>query len=122
MSAHATRPDPPPSAYPWTAQTTGAGQRVDCLQHAVQAHRVLDVRLVVEVDRRPLPFHVGAGAERRPLAREDDRARVADVRERVRELCDERGVERVAPLGARKRHVENLSVPLHSQRAHEPAA
>ena len=26
MSAQATRPEPPPSAYPWTQQTTGAGQ------------------------------------------------------------------------------------------------
>ena len=26
MSAHATRPAPPPSAWPWTAATTGAGQ------------------------------------------------------------------------------------------------
>ena len=44
-SAHATSPQPPPSAWPWTRATTGAGQRVDRLEHVVEAQRVPDVLL-----------------------------------------------------------------------------
>ena len=57
---------------------SGAG--VDRLAHLVQAHRVLDVLVVGEVDRRALPLDVGAGAEGGAFAGEDDGARVADQR------------------------------------------
>ena len=55
----------------------GAG--VDRLEHRVEAHRVLDVLVVVEVDRRALPVHVGAGAKAWALTREPDCACVRHV-------------------------------------------
>ena len=94
--------------------------RVDRLQHPVQAHRVLDVLLVREVDRGALPLDVGARAEARPLSGEDDRARVVDVRERFGELGDERGVERVAALWPRERHPQDAAVPFDAQGPHAP--
>ena len=50
-----------------------------------------------------------------PVAREHDRARVADVRERLRQLRDQRRVERVAPLRPRQRDPEHRAVPFHAQ-------
>ena len=96
----------------------GRRARVDRLQHPVQPHRVLDVLVVREVDRGALPFDVGAGAEARPLAGEDDRARVADVSEGLGELGDQRGVERVPPLGTRERDPEDVAVSFDPERAH----
>ena len=98
------------------------GARVDRLEHGVQPHRVLDVLVVGEVDRRSLPLDVRAGAERWPLAFEEHRARVSDVRERVGELGDEVGVESVATLRLRERHSQDVPVPNHPQRAHRPGA
>ncbi len=69
---------------------------VDRLEHRVEAHGVLDVLLVGEVDRRSLPLDVRAGTEARPFTRQHDRASVADVGERVGQLSDERRVERVS--------------------------
>ena len=118
MSAQATSPEPPPRANPWTQQTTGSGTGVDRLEHAVETHRIGDVLLVGQVDRRALPLDVGAGAERRPVAFEQHGSRIADVREGLRELGDERRVEGVAALGLRERHAEEVSVPLDPQRRH----
>ena len=118
MSAHATRPEPPPSANPWTQQTTGAGQESIGSSIAVEPHRVLDVLVVREVDRRALPLDVGARAERRPLALEQDGPRIADVGERVRQLRDEAGVEGVPSLGLRERDPEDVSVANDLQRSH----
>ncbi len=84
MSQHATRPQPPPSACPCTRATTGAGQRVDRVEHRAQPQRVGDVLVVRQLDRRAHPVDVRAGRERRAVAREHDRARVADVGERRR--------------------------------------
>ena len=94
----------------------GRGTGVDRLEHAVEPHRVLDVLVVVELDRDALPLHVRAGAEARPFAREDDRARVADVGERLGQLRDERCVERVAALRPRERDAQNLAVAFDPER------
>ena len=98
------------------------GTGVDRLEHGVETHRVGDVLLVGQVDRRALPLDVSAGAERRPVAFEQYTARVADVREGVREFGDERRVECVAPLGLRERHAEEVPVPLDPQRRHQRGA
>ena len=83
---------------------------VDRLEHLAEPARVLDVLLVAQVDRRAHPLDVGAGAEALAVAREHDRARVADVGERLAQLGDQRGVERVAPLGPRERHAQERPV------------
>ena len=95
---------------------------VDRLEHAVEPHRVLDVLVVGEVDRGSLPLDVRTGAEGRPLALEEHGARVADVRERLGELGDEGGIERVPALGLRERHAEDVSVADDLQRAHRRGA
>ena len=59
---------------------------VDRLEHGVEAHCVLDVVVVVEVDRGTLPVHVGSGAKARPLALEPDHARISDVGESPRRV------------------------------------
>ena len=94
------------------AADDGSRAGVDRLQHPVEAHRVLDVLVVGEVDRGSLPLDVGSGTEARALAGENDRARVADVRERSGQLRDERRVERVPPLGPCERHPEDVPVAL----------
>src|SRR5205807_1973014 len=75
------------------------------------------VLLEAEVDRRPLPFDVRAGAEARPIAGEHDRPRVADVRERVVQCRDQLGVERVAALGLRERHAKQRPVAFDPKHA-----
>ena len=57
----------------------GRGAGVDRLEHCMEAHRVQDVLVVVEVDRCTLPLHVGSGAKARPLAFEPDGAYVPHV-------------------------------------------
>jgi dihydrodipicolinate synthase/N-acetylneuraminate lyase len=97
----------------------GGRAPVDRLTHAVEAHRVLDVLLVREVDRRALPVDVGAGAEALALAGENDGTRVSYVREGIRQLGDESGVEGIAPLRAGQRHPQDGPVPLDAERAHD---
>ena len=97
------------------ARHDGSRARVDGLEHAVEPHRVLDVLVEREVDRRTLPFDVGAGAEALPFAGQHDAASVAHVRERVGERGDERRVERVAAVGARQRHAEDATVAVDVQ-------
>jgi dihydrodipicolinate synthase/N-acetylneuraminate lyase len=96
----------------------GNGTAVNRLEHGVEAHRVLDVLVVVEVDRRALPVHVGPGAEAWPLALEPDGACVTDVDERPRQLCDQGRVECIPALGARERDAEDVPLPLDPERAH----
>jgi dihydrodipicolinate synthase/N-acetylneuraminate lyase len=88
------------------------------LEHSVQAHGVIDVLFEREVDGRALPVHIGAGAEARALAGEDDGACVGDVRECVRQLRDQGGVEGVPPFGPRQRDPQDRSVTLDLERAH----
>ena len=102
------------------APITGAGHGVDRLEHHPQPPRVGDVLLVAELDRGPHPVDVGAGAEARPVAREHDRARVADVGERLGQLGDQLGVERVAPVRPRHRHAQGVRDLLDAQRSHAP--
>ncbi len=97
------------------------GAAVDRVEHRTEAQRVGDVVLVREVDRRPHPFDIGTGRERLPVPAQQHRTCVSDVRERIRELGDERGVERVAALGARHRDVQQRAVALDPQRAHSNA-
>ena len=91
---------------------------LDGLEHAVEAHRVLDVLVVGEVDRGALPLDVCPGAEALALAGEDDRTRVSDVREGLGQLGDERRVERVPALGPRERDAEHRAVLLDAEGAH----
>ena len=94
------------------------GTPVDRLEHAVEAHRVLDVLLVGEVDRGALPLDVGAPAEGRSLSGQDDRARILDAGERLGQLGDQRCIEGVAALRSRECHPQHRTVPLHAQGAH----
>src|SRR5207237_2060890 len=75
--------------------------RVDRLEHPVEAHGVLDVLVVREVDRGALPLDVGSGAEAGAVPCEDDDARVAGVCDGVGQLGDEGRVECVWALGPR---------------------
>ena len=80
MSAHATSPAPPPSAWPCTRATTGAGQPSIASSICRSALRVGDVLLVARARPSAHPLDVGAGGEARALAGEHDRAHVvADV-------------------------------------------
>ena len=54
----------------------------------------------------------------RPVAGEDDRPRVADVRERLGQLADQLRVERVPPLRLRERDAQHRSVALDAQARH----
>ena len=94
---------------------------VDRLAHLVQPHRVLDVLVVGQVDRGALPLDVGPGTEGGAFAREDDGACVADQRERLGQLGDERGVERVTAVGTGQRDLVDRAVPLCAQPAHAAA-
>ena len=96
------------------------GAAVDRLEHAAQRVRVGDVRVEVEVDRAAHPLDVRTGAEARPVPREHDGPRGADVDERLGELGDQRGVERVARLRPREGDAEDVAVPLDAERSHEP--
>ena len=68
------------------------------------------------------PLDVAAGAERRPVAGEHDRARVGRVAECGGQLGDRRRVERVAPLRPRERDAGEASVALDPNGAHSARA
>ena len=78
----------------------GSGAAVDRLEHAAERVRVGHVGVEVELDGGAHPLDVGAGAEARPVTGEQHRARLADVDERLGELCDQVGVEGVSRLRA----------------------
>ena len=94
---------------------------VDRVEHPPQRVRVGDVLVVGEGDRAAHPLDVGAGAEARPVAREHDGTRLADVDERLGELLDQRRVEGVARLGAGQGDAEDVVVPFDPQRVHVTA-
>jgi hypothetical protein len=104
------------------ARQHGRRAAVDRLAHRVEPQRVRDVLLVGQVDGRALPFDVRARAEGLALAGEDDRARVADISERLGQLGDQRRVEGISPVGARERDAQNGTVSLQAKRAHVRAA
>ncbi len=89
--------------------------RLDGLQHAVEPHRILDVLVEREVDRRTLPLDVGARAEAPAFPGEHHTAGVADVGERFCESGDERRVECVVAFRAGERHAEDVPVPANVQ-------
>src|SRR5581483_7862592 len=88
---------------------------VDGREHRVQAEGVLDVLVDAEIDRGALPVDVRARAEAGALSGQNDGARVADVRERVVQPRDQRGVEGVTPLGPRERDAQDGAVALDFQ-------
>ena len=92
--------------------------RVDRLAHAEEPQRVLDVLLVREVDRAPLPLDVRPGAEALAFTGEHHGASIPDVGEGFRQLPDQRRVEGVAPVRLRERHPQEVSVPLDPEPAH----
>ena len=118
MSAQATSPAPAAERVPVHERQHRRRAAVDRFEHAPERERVVDVLVVAQIDGRAHPVDVGAGAEARPLTREHDRARSADVDERLGELRDQRAVERVPPLRPRERDAEDVAVPLHPQRRH----
>ena len=88
------------------------GTRVDGLEHVGHGHRVLLVALGVERHGRPHPGEVRTGAERRPVAGEDDRAELGrafagEQGERRPELADQARVEGVVDLGPAERDARN---------------
>ena len=97
----------------------GSGAAVDRLEHAAEGVRVGDVGLEVERDGGAHPLDVGAGAEARPVAGEQHRARLADVDERLGQLCDQVGVEGVSRLGPRQRDPEQVVVALDAKCPHQ---
>ena len=118
------RDEPAPSAQRVAVHLRDNGSRtaVDYLAHAVEAHGVLNVLLIREVDRRALPLDVRTGAEAFAVAGEDDRAGIPYVGEGPGELGDQCRVEGVPPLWARKSDAQDFSVSLDAQRAHVIAA
>ena len=100
------------------ARDNRRGAVVDRLEHLPHRVRVGDVLVDGEADRGAHPVDVGAGAERRTLAREDDRPRLADVDERLPELADQLGVERVAPFRPRERDPQHRSLALDPNGRH----
>ena len=96
----------------------GSRAGVDRLEHAEEAHRILDVLVVGEVDRGALPLDVGTGAEAGAVPGEHDGARVPDARERLGQLGDERGVERVPPIGAGQRDAQDRAVAFDPKSVH----
>ena len=108
MSEAATSPEPPPRAWPCTTQTTGAAHVSIASTIAYRRIASVDVLVEREVDGRPLPFDVGAGAEARPLAGENHGTSVSNVAERRGQLGDQGRVERVPALGPRERDAEDV--------------
>ena len=104
------------------ARNDRSGAAVDRLAHRVEPKRVGDVLLVAQVDGGALPLDVGAGAERLALSGQDDRPCVADVGERLGQLGDQGGVERVPTLGTGERDAEDTAISFDSERAHVRAA
>ncbi len=103
-SATAQRPMPAAEREPVHAGDDRRRTRVDRLEHLGHRHRVVLVRLAVEVERRAHPRDVGAGAERRPVAGQDDAAQSVrrlprERRERGSQVGDRGRVERVVDLG-----------------------
>ncbi len=94
---------------------------VDRVEHAPERVRVCHVLVVRQLGRAAHPADVGPCAEALPLACEHDSTRLSDIDERLRELPDERRVERVARLGPRERDVEHVAVPFDPKRAHDTA-
>jgi hypothetical protein len=84
--------------------------------------RVGHVLLVRKLDRGAHPVDVGAGGEALALAGEEDCPCAARIDERLRELCDQRRVECVPPVGPGQRDSEDRPVPLHPECAHGAAA
>src|SRR5262249_30162183 len=91
------------------------GARIDRLEHPKEAQRILDVLVVREVDRRPLPLDVRPGAERFTPAGEDDGPGVPDVGEGIVQRGDQRRVERVAALGSSEPDAQNVAVAFDVQ-------
>ena len=96
-----------------------SGAAVDRLEHAAECVRVGDVRVEVQLDGGAHPLDVGAGAEARPVACEQHRARLADVDERLGQLCDQLGVEGVSRLGPRQRDPEQVVVAIDTKCPHQ---
>ena len=92
--------------------------RVERLQHLAESARVLDVLLVAQLDRRAHPLDVGAGAEALALAGQHNRARVADVGERVAQRRDQVGVERVPAVRSCERDAEDAAVAFDAEVGH----
>src|SRR5581483_11109220 len=85
------------------------------LPHRVGVGHVLLER---EAHGRTHPLDVGARAEARAVAGEDDRVHASDVDECLRQLADQLSVERVAPVRSRERDAQDRVVALDAQRAH----
>ena len=106
------QPDPASEREPVHAGDDRRRTGVDRLEHLGHGHRVVLVRLAVEVERRAHPRHVGAGAERRPVAGKDDRPQsfgrlAGERRERGPQLGDRGRVERVVDVGPGQRHARD---------------
>jgi len=96
----------------------GRGARVHRIEHPAKCVRIGDVLVERERRRRTHPLDVGTRTEARAVAREHDRPGLADVHERLRELGDQSGIERVAGLGPAERDPQHVVVPLDPQRVH----
>ena len=118
MSAAATRPGAAAERVPVHARDHRCRTAVDRLEHPPQRVRVGDVLVEGEARGRAHPVDVRAGAEARPLAGEQHRARPADVDERLGQLRDRRRVERVAPVRPRQRDPQDGSVALDLEIRH----
>ncbi len=94
---------------------------IDRVEHAPERVRVRHVLVVRQLGGASHPVDVGSSAEALPLACDDDRARLADVDECLRQLLDEPRVEGVPRFGARKRDAEHVAFPLDPERSHDTA-
>ena len=96
----------------------GRGAAVDSLEHRPQRDRVGDVLLVAQVDRDRI--HSTSAPEQKlgPSPASTTARAVADVDERLGQLLDERGVERVPPFRARQRDAQHVAVAFDAERGH----
>jgi hypothetical protein len=106
--AHRAKAHPAPERRPVDAGDDRVGACVDDIEHLGQLHCVLLVRLAVELERSAHPVHVRPGREARTRTGQDDDpkrvGRLASERpEGLRQLMDQRGVERVVDLGSVER-------------------
>src|SRR5579859_2760247 len=122
MSAAATRPAPPPRAWPCTPATTGAGQPSIASSIARSAFASATFSSYERWTEERIQS-TSAPAEKLGPSPARTPARAADRDERLCELGDERRVERVPAIRTGHRDAEDVAVSLGAQvRGHDARA
>ena len=128
--AHGAQAHPATQGRAVDAGDDGHRAVVDGIEHLGKGHRVGLVGLTAQLQAGAHPGDVGAGAEGRPLAGQDDRAKpvgrfVRQPPERATEPVDELGIEGVVDVRPVERHAHDRAAragPLQLQGAGHRAA